>query len=162
MSNQLVQLPPEIVTLQIGPPNDACYERILIRELQQPTCLLDAVARLHQHCPADRILLQNRPQRVWQIITTKHLDLGRHPRIIETPHLPEMLMAVDDRIICHWTFYFPFLKLLWPPLNDKYQISKIKWKIKPAWRSELRLTCKQAHAASPRACLRDPVSPRHR
>jgi hypothetical protein len=82
------------VARQINPTNHACDKLVRIRQLQQPSRLGDAVARLHDHYLIDAMFTRVKVRR--QIIAIEYPEIARHPRIIKPSDLPEVFMRVDD------------------------------------------------------------------
>src|SRR5688572_29685230 len=83
--------------LQIDPADHARDPRILIGQLQQKLGFLQRIMCLYQDRRADAVFAQQRFQIGWDIITMQTVWRGWHPLIREAAHVPEMLMAVDNK-----------------------------------------------------------------
>src|SRR6185369_3091612 len=70
----------------------SCDEAVRVCQFQQPSRLGDAVACLNQD---GSVCLDDRSEIVWEVVAIEDAQIARHPRVIETTYLPEVLVAID-------------------------------------------------------------------
>ena len=96
MALQLIERRSESRAGQIDPPHHAADEIVLGCELEQPVRLLDQGIGLHHDGAIETIAFQNRFELRRQKISAQRRIARRHPRILETLDVPEVLVRVDS------------------------------------------------------------------
>jgi hypothetical protein len=99
MTLQLIQGFTQVGTSQVGPCHHTSDEAVPCGQFEQPLSLFVRPMCLDHYRSVNTLAIEYRDQIVRQEVPAQDLYLRRHPVVLESPQVPEMLMAINNQVI---------------------------------------------------------------